>query len=364
MSSVVTAQVPAGAIDTAGVSITTTTPTVQNARVGTIYNPSGLAAASPCWFHPMYDGRFLMVNSRTWTAATPGGGLGSYASYTESTQPSWLVVDGASGATSPVPQTPTVPFLSSPSSPVLTAAASHHPGYLFLLHSGSVGGTPQAILQHVSVATSGAVTLTAEEIVPKVTVGSQTVVFDRGIQLTNPYLILYGSDDTGTLYTMRKPWSKIGVTTTVMPSPQTHRSLGATQVEWDYYTGTGYSPDSTQLAPLTTVTGTSLTSVGPISLVMVNKQLILATVVENQGAYTAQVWSSKSGRPITPIGSPVALGSSVAYLGGGLGLQPNLGAVSVPSGAVTAVPYVVTTKVVSGADTSLQNTWGTLPISV
>jgi hypothetical protein len=361
VSSTVTAQLPPGSLDTAGISVSTATPTADNPRAGTIYDFTTLAAAQPIWFHPLHDGRYLMVNAATWSAATPGGGVGSYASYTASDVPSWLVVDGVSGATAPVPGQPTVPFLSAPSEALVVAGASRHPGYLFLLHAATVGGSSAGIVQHFSVATSGAITLAAEEVVPTVGTGAHTVVFDRGLQLTDPYLIVYGSDSTGTVYAARKPWSKIGVTT-AMASPQTHRSLGATQVAWEYYTGTGYSPDSTECAPLTTVAGTSLRTEGPISLAQVKNQLILATV--DTATYTAQVHVSRSGRPITPIGPPIVLGNTDSYQGGGLGLQPTLTPVTIPAGMVTAIPYVISTKLTDTSGDTLKNTWGTLSISV
>jgi hypothetical protein len=366
MASTVTSQVPTGSLDTAGVSISTATPTGSNVRAGTIYNPSLLAAASPIWFHPMFDGRYLMINSRTWTAATPAGGIGYYSAYTESLLPSWVIVDGPSGATAQVPNFPVIPFKSSPSAATVTAAASRPPGYLFLLHTATISSQSQAILQHMNIATNGAVTIAQEEILPTATIDSSTILFDRGIQFADPYMIVYGTDSDGTVYTIRKPWAKIGVNSQLNPSPQNHGGVGATEVAWSYYTGTGYSPDSTQLVPLTTVLGTSLTTKGLMSIATVRNQLIMTTVGVSGTTYSAQAWYSKSGRPITALGSSIALGSSSSgtYLGGGLQLQPQLSAATVPSGALTAIPYVISEKLTTGGNHSLSNTWGTLPVSV
>ena len=293
MASTVTSQVPAGSLDTSGISISTATPADNNPRAGTIYNPTTLAAAVPLYFHPMYDGRYLMVNSRTWSAATPAGGIGSYSAYTESTAPSWMVVDGPTGATAQVPQFPVIPFKSSPSAATVTAAVSRHPGYLFLLHSATIGGVSQAILQVMGIATSGAITLTAEEVLPPV--GSSPVIFDRGLQYADPYLIVYGADSSGTVYTARKPWAKIGVNSTLMPSPQSHAGVGATEVAWSYHTGSGYSPDPAQLAPLVTADGSGLTTAGPMSITTVGSQVLMSTVAYNASphTYSAQVWSSR-----------------------------------------------------------------------
>lgn len=364
MASTVTAQVPPGSLDTAGISISTATPSASNPRAGTIYNPATLAAAQPCYFHPMFDGRYLMVNSRTWTAATPAGGISYYSGYIESVAPSWVIVDGPSGSTARVPNYPLIPFKSSPSAATVVAATSRHPGYLFLLHSVTINGQPQAILQIMSIATSGAVTLTQEEILPTVALDSDTALFDRGLQYADPYMIVYGRDSSGTVYTIRKPWAKIGVTTQLNPTTQTHGGVGATEVAWNYYTGAGYSPDPAQLAPLTTVDATSLTTQGPISTATINNQLLITTVAEASGIYTGHVWSSRKGRPITALGSPIALGTTVTYLGGGLALQPTLSAVTVPSGASAALPYVVSTKLTSEGNDSLVNTWGSFPVIV
>jgi hypothetical protein len=366
VASTTTAQVPPGSLDTAGISITTATPSGSNPRAGTIYNPITLSAAQPVWFHPMFDGRYLMINSRTWNAATPAGGIGYYSGYTESVVPSWVIVDGASGATASVPNYPVIPFKNLVTQATVTAATSRHPGYLFLLHSVMISGQSQAILQIMSIATSGAVTLTQEEILPTVALDSETVLFDRGLQYADPYMIVYGSDSSGTVYTIRKPWAKIGINTQLNPTTQTHGAPGATEVAWSYYTGVGYSPDSTQLAPLTSADATSLTTQGPISTAMINNQLLITTVADNAGTYTGQVWSSRKGRPITPLVSGIALGSSSAgtYLGGGLQLQPTLSAVTVPSGASAAIPYVVSRKLTADGSDSLANVWGTFPVNV
>jgi len=364
MASTVTAQVPPGSVDTAGISISTATPTASNPRAGTIYNPTTLAAAQPCYFHPMFNGNYLMINAWTWWAGTPAGGIGYYSGYNETPAPSWLIVDGASGATAPVPNYPLIPFKNPVTTATVTAATSRHPGYLFLLHQVTLNNSVQAILQIMSIATSGAVTLTQEEILPTVALDSETVLFDRGLQYADPYMIVYGSDSSGTVYTIRKPWAKIGVSTQLNPTTQTHGAVGATEVAWSYNSGAGYTPDPTQLAPLTTVDGTSLTTQGPISTAQVNNQLLITTVADNSGTYTGQVWSSRKGRPITAVGSSVALGTTATYLGGGLALQPTLSAVTVPSGASAALPYVVSTKATAEGNDSLINTWGTFPVIV
>lgn len=396
MASTATSQVPTGSLDTAGISISTATPTADNVRAGTIYNPALLAAAQSVWFHPLFDGRYLMVNSRTWSAGTPAGGIGYFSGYTESLDPSWLIVDGPSGAIAPVPNFPVIPFRNSPDTAQVTAAASRPPNYLFLLHQVSINDTVAAILQIMNITTSGAVTIAGEEILPTVAIDSDSVLFDRGVQFTNPYLTVYGCDSANVVYAMRKPWAKIGTTpsidparidpttqfqavglsklanvvtplpTTINPSPQTHAGIGATQVAWEYYSGAGYTSDSTHLAPITTSSGTSLTTTGPMSFAMVGNRWVFSTVATSGSTITAQLWSSRSGRPLMPMGSPVALGStsSGTYLGGGLQLQPQLKVAAVPSGAKAALLYVVSTKLSASGNFSLANTWGTIPVGV
>lgn len=366
MATTVTAQIPTNSLDLSGITISTATPSSSDVRAGTAYNATTLAAAQLIHFHPTFSGQYLTVMSRAWSAATPAGGAGSFSTYTESTTPTWITVDGPSGQTTTVPNYPTIPFKSSPTSPTLVGGASRPPNYLYLLHSGTVSGAVSGILQQYSLSTNGSIALAAEEVIPPTAVGDQTVTFTGGVQYVEPYIQVYGADTTGAVYQIQKLFSKVGINTAVMASPKTHGGVVGTQVGWNYYSGTGYSPDATDLAPLTTTSGT-LTTNGPMSFGSWRNQTYLVTTTQSGTDYSANIWSSRSGRPITPMGSSTPLGSTSdgSYLGGTLQLQNQLTVnPTALSGAASAIPAVVSTKVSSGGNSSLLNTWSLVPLSV
>lgn len=352
------AVVPVNAIDVAGLSIATVIPSITDPRAGAIYNPTQLAAAQPIWFHPLHDGTHLMLSARSWSGATPvGGNPGLFSAFTESTAPSWAVINGATGARGAVPgQGPTVPTNTAATSVVLRAAASRAPDFLFLLHAVSIGGNQSALLQHFRVNLTGALTLSAEELLPTPTVTAGTVVFATGLQYDTPWLGLYGVDSTGQVYRMRKLWARVG-TNTPSTNPQNHAGVTGGAPGWEFFTGTGYSSDPSSLAPLQS----GLVSAGPMSFAKVRNTTVASTVQKSGSTYTGHLWTSSSGRPFINTGAPIALGNTSTYLGGGIQLQPQVAGID--AGAGTAIPYVSSQKVISGANASLVNAWGVLTVS-
>ena len=69
---------------------------------------------------------------------------------------------------------------------------------------------------------------------PSITIGPDAVVFDKGMQYATPYLYLYGTHPSGTIYQIRKKWGEIGSTR--------QESSGYTP-GWEYFTGVGFSAD-------------------------------------------------------------------------------------------------------------------------
>lgn len=346
------AVVPSTAMDLAGLTSATAAPSGADPRLGTAYDSVTLAAAAPVWFHPMKDGSTVMVNARTWSAATPVGGTpGIYSTYTETLTPSWTLI--RNGVSVPVPTA--LGFKTVVTNPVVVAGCSRPPGLLWLLHTGTVNGTRAAIMQHWDIVANGSITLTGEEVLPS----TATVVFDKGIEYATPYLNVYGTDATGKLYRIRKSWSRIGFNQTNPTAVFTPR--GQT---WEYYTGTGWSSSVEDLAPIQS----DLTSAGPVSFGYYRTQIVMSTVVKSGTTYSGQFYSANVGRSWSPVGSPIALGDSSAttYLGGGVQLMSQLGANAalLDSGVNAAIPYVSTQKVSSGGHYSLVNSWGLYSVSL
>lgn len=351
MSSVILPQVDPTALDAVGLSIATSY-VEDNARSGIVYDPTTVAAAAPIWFHPMPDGTHLMVMARRWHTATPGGGVGTYGAHTEDLTPSWAVVDGPRGSRTPVSGSGiTIPLNTALSSPRLRGAASRAPDHLYLLHANDT----TAVVQRIRLSPTGSVSIAVEETLPTLTVEGEEdpVVFSKGLQMATPYLYLYGTDSTGAVYRMRKPWSLLGSirSTATSPAPA-----------WEYDVVTGYSVDPTLALPIP-----ELTTVGPMGFGAVRATTVMTTVTENEGDYTGHFWTSTKGRPLRKVGLTIPLGSDDAYLGHGLLPQPEIA----PQNALStlALPYLFTTLTTiagEGEDPdefSLTNTWGLLPIS-
>jgi hypothetical protein len=357
-------QIDSSTVDAAGVSVVTATPSSTNVRQGVIYDSSVMAAAAPIWFHPLsIPGQFLMINARRWSAATPGGGPGVYSAYTEDLTPTWRLLDVAGGhATNPVGQPMAIPLNTVATNVAVVAAASRPPNILFLLYSATVNGTAAAILQRLHVNTTGSVTIANEEVLP----GVEGVVFNRGLQYDTPNLVVYGTDANHKVYRITKLWAHVGINSvrTVVPNKYTTPSAVGAPTGWQYYTGTGYSSDPTELAPVTVYGGYPLTTYGPMSFAQYRNQVLMTTVALNGTTYTGQRWAIRSGLPAVALGSPIALGSSAdgSYLGGGVQLMSQLAPNPVAtgmtdSGVVSGIPYLTTQRTSPAGGHSLNVVW-------
>lgn len=343
-------QVSPAALDTAGVSVLTVAPSA-------LYDPATLAAAAPVWVHPLIDGRYLMASQRRWYAATADGTTpGAYTAYTEDTTPSWTIFD-ITGTRVQVPATtgaiqPVIPITTAVDQATLIGGASRPPDFLYLLHAVSIAGVLGAVLQHFTCLPNGAITLSGEELLP--VVGS--IVFNRGVQFATPYLLVYGSDASGNVYRIRKPWARVG-SNMRRASPQIHPEVVGTQAGWEYCTGTGYSSDPSELAPVG-----GLSTVRAMSFAAYQKQVLATTVAVAAGVYTGQCWVSNAGGTFAKLGPAVALGNDAdgSYLGGGIHLMPLLNATPALVSGRVAIPYVVWTKITTGGSSTLLNTWALL----
>lgn len=377
-------------------------PDVSNPRLGNTYNAATWAAAHPIWFHPMYDGQLLEVVSRLWTDAAPIGGTpGAYSAFTESTTPSWCILDGPTGRRTAVPNPmatiPTIPLNTTATSVTVVAAVSRPPAALHLLYSATVSGQDTAILQRIGVNPNGSAAVTHEEVLPvlgkrsdngeyavlpftfdapidttapsftptAIPTATNTVIFNRGVQIETPFIYVYGGDSAGNVYRIRKTWGKVGINRQFRATPQIHSGLAGTQVGWEYFTGTGYSPDPAGLAHIP-----DLLSVGPLSFASFRNRTFLSTVTATGTARFGRVWTSTAGRPWIQTGAPVPLGDTATgtYLDGGIQFQPLLGASpsasAMTSTVLAGIPYVVTTKISAGGGDALNTAWYIWPVSV
>jgi hypothetical protein len=307
-------QVPPQSVDTAGVSIATTTLDTLDPRPGQVYNPTSLAAGEPVWFHPLTDNRFVALFSRRLHTATlaspqPGGPL-VYSAATETTTPCWAVIDPASGVMTGLADIPT----ETEGVRVLSAAASRG-NYLFVL--SRIGD--EALLQHFRVGTGQAMILQGEEIVP----GG----LGLGLYIERNDLWVFGPTD-GKLTLARKNWGRIGQVDS--PNPF---------LRWRYRTTRGWSFDVDDLAPV----GGDIPTSGPVSVARHRMRYYLVMPVYTPpvaavpatatkpavpavpGHWDAKTWTSRlidsrwAPHPFT-----VPLGGDTTYLGGTAYLQPQL----------------------------------------
>lgn len=238
MSTVPTVQTSPDAIDLVGVSALTAARTVEDARRGAIYDSLALAAVAPLHVHPLPDGRYLLIYSRRWYDATvsdtdPGG----YTGFSEDLAPGWRILSAPTG----LRQTPhlTPAPAAAADTVALTGAVTQAADSLFLLSSATTDGDTAGVVAHWwANSTTAQLSCLAEETVP----GTDAVVFDKGLWLVPPHLLVFGADADGTLYLARKPWTRIGTTATsarTAPDPR-----------WTYLGTAGWSTDPATLTPV------------------------------------------------------------------------------------------------------------------
>lgn len=371
-------QVAESAVDASGLSISTATPLGSNGRLGTVYDPTVMAAAIPVHFHPYTNTSlggqdFLMLASTIWTAATVAS-AGSYSASTPVTTPSWVMVNAANGHKSLINGSIAIPMKTPVGSSTLTAAVSRGNDLLWTLNDTDAG----AVAQHWHVNTAlNTVTPLSEEVLPTATNGSDTVTFSSGLhysQTTEPYIHAYGTgSSTNGIYAARKQWAQVGhvaVPTHIANAPTSNTN-------WEVWTGTGWDPDLTNASPLTSQ-GVPLTSMGPLSFghysltgvsaSIRNKRTgwtVMSVVNKVSSSYFAQLYSSLGGRDWTPYLAPIALGASGStYVGGNIQLQPQIGPNPSLITGSSAIPYVVTTKTTSGGNSTLNNVWSLIQVPV
>jgi hypothetical protein len=305
-------QVPPQSLDTAGISVATTTTDTADPRQGQMYDPTTLAAAAPVWFHRIPDGRYLGLFSRhlhTATVAQPQtGGPLLYSGASESYLPTWAIFSPASGTPARVETIPT----EVDGERTLTSATSRG-DYLFVL--STIGD--EALLQHFRIGTRREATLVAEEVVPS--------GLGLGLYLEGNDLWLFGPVD-GKLTVARKNWGRIGENRSVSPF-----------YRWRYHTTRGsrcgWSPDPADLTPLDGDIPTS----GPVSVARYRMRYYLTmpvwtpptpasgTAPEAPGHWDARTWTNRSiSRRWSPHPFTVPLGDGASYLGGTAYLQPQL----------------------------------------
>jgi hypothetical protein len=301
-------QVPPQSLDTAGVSVATTTLDTLDPRTGQVYNPTSLAAGEPVWFHPLTDNRFVALFSRRLHTATPAspqpGGPLVYSAATETTTPCWAVIEPGSGAMTGLADIPT----ETEGVRVLSAAVSRG-GYLFVL--SRIGD--EALLQHFRVGTGQSMVLQGEEIVP----GG----LGLGLHIERNDLWVFGSKN-GKLTVARKDWGRIGQRDSINPF-----------LRWRYRTARGWSIDLDDLPQL----GGDIATSGPVSVARHRMRYYLVmpvytppvaatgTVAAAPGRWDAKTWTSRliDSRWV-PHPFTVPLGGDTTYLGGTAYLQPQL----------------------------------------
>lgn len=330
MSGEATVQVLDTSVDATGLSIISATKTVDNPRLGAMYNPLTLAAALPVWFHPINDGTYLAVLRGHWEAATIGtGGPQSYSAHTEVAEPTWVIVDPVTGATSRQDVIPT--RLSG--TRLLTDACSYL-AYLYTV--GTIDAVP--FIQYHRVTANGTVVLQAEEIIVDTVIGAHTVSWHCGLYIDGDYLVLMGVDGTGALYRRRKSWARVGVNQVNDP--------------WQYKGAKGWFVDPTEADAETTASGT-LTGGTVVSYAKIRDREWLCT---NDGT-TARFYSSRMVEPNWKA-SAYTVTADVVYL------QPQLRAnlPALPDGVTTAIPWVSTKRDSTTNRNALQVSWGALPV--
>lgn len=312
-----TAQVLPTSVDTTGLSIVSSRMTAEDPRRGTIYNPNTFAAAVPVYFHPLQDGNYLALFRTRWTDTTAGRSLQTYATHTSSSEPTWVVVNPATGQAASVDTVPT--RLTGYTDRLLNGACSRVD---FLFTTGTVDSVGYVAFHRIS--RDGSLLLQAEE---TLAVTPSGVRFGYGCYLDGDFLVVFGRDGDGVVYQARKRWSRVGVN-------------NSTDF-WLYRGERGWVPDPDDLSPVTTAAG-PITSTGPVSLARDKDRMLLSTVQYADGAYEAQVYSKRLLGHWKPDGDRIFLGFDPEYLGGGLFFQSQLpgNRTLYPEGTVSAIPYL------------------------
>jgi hypothetical protein len=218
-----------------------------------------------------------------------------------------------------------------------------------MLQSYTVSGTKFGVVSHFHIdPNTWQVNLVGEEKLSNIVVGSETIVFDRGIKYNLSFLHFAGRDSLNRVYLARKNWGFAGKVPTT-----------------EYQSDKGWTDDPSKITPLRTPGG-YLTSAGPISFGEYRGKIWASVVKNSSGAMTAQLYTSSGlWDTWTPDNNPYALGTEgTSYLGGTAYLQPMLRANPSRLGpsCITGIPLLCTTKRASGGNTAIDIAWDLWPV--
>jgi len=322
-------QVLSDSVDSAGVSIVTATRTVDNPRLGSIYNPDTLAAADPVWFHRAHDGRYLALFRMRWHTATAADTTGPtlYSDYIETSIPCYAWINPTTGvADGPHPW---------PGLDALSAAVSRD-NYMFTLGLDANGN---AAVQHIVFTRLGGLQFHNQEVVP--------AGYYLGLHIDGRYLYVYGIGDDGYLARVRRNWGRIGINDPQMP--------------WEYETPKGWTADPDEAASMPG----DLPADGPCSVGKFRDRLYVMTTRNVVDDWQGVLYSA---RPVDPVWKPVSappidLGDDDTYLGGTAYLQSQL----VPrpealGGARAGFCWVSSTRLEIGSDEAMVTRWGIVSV--
>lgn len=378
------------ALDSVGLSVTVAHRRANDSRYGTLYDTATLAAALPVYFHPLKSGEYMVLFSRRWHSATvSASNPSSYTSYTEDTSPGWVKVAVPSGHRTQVGDGFGIPLSLPHDSATLIDAASTGAVTLFLLFATTTGSqTTGAVASWHYNTTTGSFTPVAEEGIANVATMPPTttdrawvamtaddrlasgipVSFTGGLQLLNQHMLVIGTDPDNNLYLARKPWARIGVNNISQPVSAYGITQGtAEDPRWVYWTGTGWSPDWYQIAPLRSDTGEVITSLAPVSLTSYRNRTWMATVQAEGTQRSARVYSQRGSRAWSIEGT-LPLGEDTGFLDG-VRFQPQVAPSTLSTEMAgqtneSALVYLYSTFSSMDGVATLNNTWGLWPVGL
>lgn len=326
-------------VDYSGISVVTASKDASVPRQGMIYDPLNLAAATPIYFHDLGENNYLAIFSQRWVNAVQSLSVpGHYTSYTANTTPSWAIVHSVNGTKEPVGGSFVIPMVTKNDSRVVTAACSRMINLLCLLNTVTYAGVNYAVVQTFHCTNNGVVNRISEETIPNLVADGQTVIFDRCIYLSDPFLIAVGSGkDDHSLYLARKRYA----------------TVGSASSPWEYQTARGWTTNSDEIQKLMSTDGEVMTTHGPCSAASYRGTICMSTVQADGSARSARLYIS-NGLQWSP-GTSFPLGDAGSSYLGGLYLQPLLGAAGQTSAA--GYPFVTSQLVGSGGEHSILTAW-------
>lgn len=338
MATEATVQVLDTSVDVNGLSGATSTRTVANPRWGKIYNPDTFAAGVPIWFHPMVDGRYLGIFKTRWIAATSIYGTADlFSAHTESTSPSYALIDSATGQC----DGPYNPLPGMPTSVTLNAAFSRGE-YIFVTGLNNI--TPW--LWQYRIDKSGRLILQAEE---SLTSGGS--IYGLGVYADGNNVVVFGNIG-GKLCRAKKNWGRIGVN-------------NDSEYQWTYEGARGWYLDPDDAEAMPTKDGAGIPAGGPCSVAKFRDRYYLSSTLDGSDVHWANVYTSRDVDAVwKPYGDAIYLGSDANYMGGGAYLQPQLVVNKdlVSDGAATGFAYVDSVKVTISSNAAILTTWGMLTV--